>query len=127
MEDKRLAVDVVIGFFYAIAAVSGGIGGCAVSCYYLTHDKHPRLAFASAYTVIGIVFGILTFAGVSLLGYEIDGSVHKLILYAAAGGFVSAITLASVNMSVRIMLKRLGMEVELTVRRSPTHDRRESE
>ncbi len=114
---RALALEGGLGLLYAIASISGALGGCAVSCYYVTHDQAPRWAFAVVYTMIGLIFGALTFAGLAVIDHPVP-SPHHLILYAAAGGTIASLAMASLNMTVKLIFKRLGLEVQITLRKS---------
>ena len=121
---KDLVVNGLLAVLYAIAAISGALGGCAASCYYMTHDKAPRWAFAVAYTVVGCVFGVVTFAGLALL--HPPASIHLLVLYSLGGGAAGAVALGSANLTVRILLRHLGVEVAVTMRKAG-EERRDGE
>jgi len=63
---------------YAIAAISGGLGGCAIAGHHILRGEPARSSFVVAYTLIGVVFGILFFATSSMMGF-ITITVHELI------------------------------------------------
>ena len=123
-------VDVInsssIWVLYAIVAVSGGLGGCAAGCYYLTHEKRPRWAFAVSYMVLGMVFGVITFAILASYHFDVD-SIHKLILYSLLGGTCGAVMLASANMTVRLLFRKLGVEIQLTMKKTGEENRRDGD
>jgi hypothetical protein len=110
---------------YALAAISGGLGGCAIASHSILRGATPRVSYVLAYGMIGVVFGMLTYAYGTLAGVDtanIDSLIGASILAGASG----SVTLASTNISARWVLKRLGIEVQVTVRRSD-EDRRAHE
>lgn len=123
-QGKALVVDGGLAILYAVAAVSGALGGCTVSCYYITHDKTPRWAFAVVYIIIGLIFGALTFAGLEAIDHPF-GSAHHIVLYSAAGGTIAAVVMASLNLTVKMIFKHLGIELQVTLRR-PNEERRDT-
>lgn len=101
---------------YALAAISGGLGGCVVASHGVLRGVPPRVSYVLAYGVIGMTFGLLTAVYGAMFGINTtlaDSLMGASILVGAAG----SIALASTNISARWMLKRLGIEVEVTVRR----------
>jgi len=103
-------------FMYALAAISGGLGGCAIASHNLIRGNPTRVSYFMAYGIIGVAFGILALAYNQFLGInagDIDSVIGKSILAGAAGSVV----LASSNISARWILKRLGIEVQVTVTR----------
>lgn len=110
-------IDHAVLMLYALAAISGGLGGCAVASSEVLRGKSPRLAFVMAYAMVGAVFGILTIAWGALFGID-TASVDSIIGNAVLVGAAGSITLASTNMSARWVLKRLGIEVEVKVKRT---------
>lgn len=111
--------------FYAIAAVSGGMGGCASALYYVMHgQRRAGMAFVCAYTVLGIIFGVITLAGLAIYQYPIT-DVNHLVLWAAGGGAAGSVALATTNWTVRAIFKQVGIDVELTFRRSKNEERRD--
>lgn len=103
---------------YAIAAVSGGMGGCATALHILKRshsNKKSALALVCAYVVLGIVFGVLTLAGLYVLERP-PSTVHHLILEAAFGGSCGSVALAFVNWSAKLVFEKFGVKVQVTLR-----------
>lgn len=103
---------------YAVAAITGGMGGCATALNVLKHHQHKRgvAPFVCAYIVLGVVFGILTLAGL----YVIDKpptTIHHLVLQTALGGSVGSVALALVNYTARVVFDLFGIKVQVTIRR----------
>lgn len=110
---------------YALAAVSGGLGGCAAASFYFTHGKQLRWPFVLAYFVLGIAFGVITLAIMIVGNFNVD-DMNKVIIYSGFAGTSGSIVLASANLSAKAYFKRLGIEVQVTLRR-PEEDRRAPE
>lgn len=102
---------------YALAAVSGGLGGCAVAGHHILRGRSMRASYALAYGIVGMVFGVLMLAYGSVFGAD-AASLDRLIGQSVLAGAAGSIALASTNLSARWVLKRLGIEVIVTVRRS---------
>lgn len=111
---------------YCIAAIAGGLGGCAAASYYFTHTKQSRLPFAVAYVVLGIAFGVVSIAVMLAYNLVTLDSIDKVVLYALLSGAAGSIALASANFSAKAYFKRLGVEVQVTLRK-PDEDRRRSD
>lgn len=109
---------------YALAAISGGLGGCAVAGHHLLRGRSMRVSYVLAYAVVGMAFGLLALAYGSTFGVRaesLDALIGQSILAGAGGSLV----LASTNISARWVLKRLGIEVLVTVRRADEERRGE--
>ena len=110
---------------YVLAAVSGGIGGCGIASSQFLQSQGVislRVAYLSAYAIIGGIGGILFTAYVMAF----DRSVHHLsdvIPGAIIAGMVFSLSLAGTNGVAKIILRRLGIQIELTVRKDD-EDRR---
>lgn len=109
---------------YALAAISGGLGGCAIAGHHLLRGQSIRLSYVLAYGIVGMAFGILVLAYGSVFGVA-PNSIDSLIGQSLLAGAAGSLTLASTNLSARWVLKRLGIEVFVNVRR--TGKRRDGE
>lgn len=114
--------DLLIAVLYAVAAISGGLGGCAAASHYLTHTRYHRLPFIIAYILLGIVFGVVTFAVMLVYGYD-PQNIHYVVLWSLVGGSAGSIALASANFTARLIFQKLGIELQVTVRK-PDQERR---
>lgn len=108
--------DYVVLIMYALAAISGGLGGCAVAGRSVLHGENPRVSYVLAYATIGVMFGVLTLAYGTFIGVQSD-DYASVIGNSILAGISGSFALASTNISARWVLKRLGLEVQVTVRR----------
>lgn len=122
MPDRSLEFLALL--MYALAAVSGGLGGAAIASHHLLRGRSMSISYALAYGMVGMVFGILALAYGSVFGVQ-PGSVDSIIGQSIIAGAAGSLVLASTNISARWVLKRLGIEVLVTVRRAQ-EDRRAS-
>jgi len=109
-------IEHITVLMYALAAISGGLGGCAVAAHDVLRGGRPRLSFIFAYAIVGSVFGVLALAYGSWFGVETKTTDHLIGNSVLVGAFGSAV-LASTNISARWVLKRLGIEVEVNIKR----------
>lgn len=99
---------------YAIAAVCGAIGGCGASAAVAIYDKrHMTIANALAYGIVGVVSGVLVlaFGVVSRDDFE---QIARWSLIVAIG---VPLVLGGHNIGARFFLKRLGIEVDVNLRK----------
>ncbi len=125
LEDyKALGVAVL----YATAAVFGLVGGCAVGVQQILGAK-KRAAFILAYSIIGAI-GALGFMASTHVYASLSGlqpkSIHELILYSMVIGGAVSLSVFSANQTVKLIFKRLGIEVQFTTRRVNEERRKES-
>ena len=73
-----------------------------------------RLAVVFAYGVVGVFFGLLFLAHANYLNVSID--LDQLIASCLASGFIGSVMLASSNFTVRWVLKRMGIEIQLSIK-----------
>lgn len=106
-----------IFILYCLAAISGGLGGCTVAAHHLLQGKRSmRASFFFAYLVIGVAFGTVTAACGFFAGGE---NYTDIVAPALIAGAVGSLLLGTMNLGARIILKYLGVEVVVTVRREP--------
>lgn len=107
---------------YAIAAVTGALGGCAAGAHVFLSRKGFRIAFVLAYAVIGAAVSVGV-AGSILwqLGQPIsklsDAAVHQIITSSMFGGMLGALALSLLHMASKIVLKWRGIEIEVVARK----------
>jgi len=119
LEDfKALGVAVL----YATAAIFGLVGGCAVGIQQVMAAQR-KTAFVLAYAIIGSVAAVGFMAMTSVFNVWAATSIHEHILYSMIVGGAVALTVFSANMTVKVLFKRLGIEVQITTRK-PTEERR---
>jgi hypothetical protein len=111
---------------YALAAISGGIGGCAIAGHHVLRGQPMRLSYILAYAIVGSTFGILMLSYGALFGLAAT-SLDSLIGHSLLAGAAGSLVLASTNLTARMVLKRLGMEVLVTVRRADEERRTDGE
>lgn len=126
MEKINIVLDQSLIALYLVSAVCGGLGGCAVGSHYFMHGKQRTIASLFIYTILGIVFGIVTLAAMSAYHFAPE-EISSLILWSLCGGAAGALALAGANASVRFMFRRLGIEVQVTFRKPDEDRRREGE
>lgn len=104
---------------YVLAGISGGLGGCgAASAQFLRSPDGPtlRLAYITAYMIIGAIGGVL-FAAYAMRSGFIGPGLAAVVPGAIVAGLLLSALLAGTNITARWLLRRLGIEVEVTVRR----------
>ena len=107
-------------FLYAIAAITGLIGGCTAAGHKLLHGKNLGFAVLWAYGVVGVFFGLLFLAHSNYLNVHME--LDQLIASCLISGFAGSVMLASSNFTMRWALKRMGIEVQLTVKHKEQND-----
>lgn len=122
--------DLAIIILYAVAAISGGLGGCAVTAQQFLRTSgggqvQMRISWIMAYSIIGAVFGLL-FAAYGVIFVNIT-SYADIVGPALISGIVGASSLGLMNVSARIILKQLGVEIEVTMRRESEERRMKPE
>lgn len=117
--------DWFVLWMYAIAAVAGGIGGCAAGAMTELKQGNLRFAYFAAYGTIGFVTGGITYflsdffnvAPPTLVGH---------VGWALAMGLLVPLVLAAHNFGAKFAFKLLGGEVQVTFRHDK-EERREDE
>ncbi len=114
MPDKHISN--FLAFLYVLAAISGAAGGCLVAAHHVLRGRNVTALFVMAYGFVGLIFGlsgvivITTFTSAELTVQS--GFLIGLIL-----GAVGSSSLAGANLSARVIMRRLGIEVDVEIRR----------
>ena len=108
---------------YTLSGISGAIGGCAAASHSVftasPQSREQMLPLGTQFIGYGI-FGLFT----ALIGVAFDRflffnvvDVESAIASGLTLGFIGALSLGVTNLSMRFLLKRLGIEVTLNVKR----------
>lgn len=114
MPDKIL--DFWTALAYAIVAVSGASGGCLVAAHHAIRGRSVTAMLLLAYAFIGGVFAVAGVAAL-LLFSPFQVTLERLLLIGMVLGVSGSVALAGANLSVRFLLRRLGIEIDIEVRR----------
>lgn len=113
----------LIYLLFALAAISGGLGGCAIASHRLLSGKQMRVSYLFAYSIIGATFGVLFAA----YGWIVaPNHPSEIIGPALVAGMIGSAALGGMNWTARFILKHLGVEIQVTMRK-PDEDRRQND
>lgn len=120
MTEKLPTPEQIIDFWtalaYAIVAVSGASGGCLVAAHHAIRGRSVTAMLLLAYAFIGGVFAVAGVAAM-LLFSPFQITLERLLLIGMILGVAGSVALAGANLSVRFILRRLGIEIDVEVRR----------
>lgn len=104
------------------AIVTGAVGGC-VACVQHARTRHETIAaYAIAYAITGAFGGVMSLSAVMVFYRHWIAGWGELFLITGAAGMVTAFALAAGNLSMRFVLKQVGLEVTVNVARTKKHD-----
>jgi len=105
-----------ITLLYALAAVSGGVGGCsAAALSKVVGRRHMTLSLMFAYAMIGLALSVMMIVfGEWVLDVAILDSPH-LIGYSFLSGCAGTLLLVAHNVVARMVLEKFGIRIELTI------------
>jgi len=114
--------DVLEVLLFALALAAGAMGGCTVAGYQIIRDKGQlRRYLIFAYAVIGAFFGGAIYIVASHI-YLYAHSTIELLSLSMICGFLGTLVLSATNLSAKFILRRLGIEVVVDVRRTKRED-----
>lgn len=100
------------------AILTGAVGG-SVACIQHARTRRETIAtYVIAYLITGAFGGLMALAGVMVFYPELIAGWGELLLLTGAAGLITALALAAGNLSMRVVLKKLGMEVTINVQKS---------
>lgn len=106
-------IDFSLLVLVLVAMIAGGLGGAAVAGHHVLRGRALSMAYIFAYLVVGAVVGVVAaLVGVMYAGFEQTEQILTVSLMAGAAG--SAL-LAAGNLSLRFILKQLGVEVVVSI------------
>ena len=100
------------------AIVCGAVGGCVACIQHARTRRETLAAYAVAYMITGAFGGVMALAAAMVFYPGAIGDWSKLLLLSGGAGVITSLALAAGNLSMRVVLKRLGMEVVVDVRRT---------
>lgn len=107
---------------YIIASLSGMSGALTVAAFqYVRGNKvmRCRSAVVAAYIVVGAAIGVLTLASSAVFELPWHGDVAHLVLASFISGLVGSSALLATNMGLMLVMKRMGVEVQVVLRKPP--------
>ena len=100
------------------AIVTGAIGGCVASFQHVRNRKETVTAFVVSYAVTGAFGAIMAVAGAMAFYPDAVSGWSYLLILSGVAGVITSSAMAAGNISMRLILAKLGFEVEVTVKRS---------
>lgn len=120
-------LDLGIVLLYVVAAIAGAAGGCGAGAVMMMAPKSQiRTMQLFAYSLIGLIAGLLTFGFSHIAGIELNDT-FSLIKWCAMVGLGVPVALFSKNLAISAVLRRFGWEVQFTMRRSGENRRRDGD
>jgi hypothetical protein len=113
MPDKQIST--FLAFIYTVAAISGAAGGCLVAAHHVLRGRNITTMFVAAYSFVGLIFGAAGVIMTAAVGVEL--SFERVILLGLVFGMAGSSALAGANISARIIMSRLGIVIDVDVRR----------
>ena len=105
---------------YIIATLSGMSGAITVAAFQYVRGDHVaqwRAAIIAAYAVVGAAIGILTLASSAVFELPWHGSIYHLVFASFLSGVVGSAALLATNMGLMLIMKRMGVEVQVILRK----------
>jgi len=109
-------VDFWSALAYAIVAISGASGGCLVAAHRAMRGRSITFILVLAYAFIGSAFAVAGMAAL-LLFTDFNVSFERLLLIGMIFGATGSVALAGANLSIRFILRRLGIEVDVQIKK----------
>lgn len=121
MIEKPDEPSLFIAVIYALSAITGGLGGCAVWAFSISRAK-KRTVFLMAYLILGFISGL---AVAAVFGIVRQWTLHQVILYSLLSGIVVTIVAFGINFGAGVTLRYKNFEAKFTLRQ-PNEDRRKN-
>jgi hypothetical protein len=98
------------------AIVTGAVGGCVACVQHARANRRDVLAaYAIAYAMTGAFGGVMALSAVTVFYPHWITGWGELFLITGTAGVVTALALAAGNLSMRFLLKQIGLEVTVNV------------
>lgn len=97
------------------AIITGAVGGCVACLQHARTRRETVAAYAIAYAVTGAFGGVMALAASMVFSPGLIGDWAALLLLSGGAGVITSFALAAGNLSMRVVLKKLGLEVTVNV------------
>jgi len=119
MPGKTIALSTLL--LYVVAAISGGFGGCVVANYAAIRQAHAKCILFGAHIVFGVFFGVMALAAGEVLHTGFT-TIDEVIFKCLIAGVIGSTVLASTNFGARVILRKMGWEIEVNFVRKADDD-----
>ena len=108
--------EYALAFLYVVAAIAGACGGCLVASHRLLNKENLTGMIFAAYGFAGLILGL---TGVMVLAMFTDITLtsERTFLFGMIFGATGSASLAGMNLSARFIMRRLGIEIDVTIKR----------
>lgn len=99
--------------------ITGAVGGCAAAFTGARKEKRV-LTFLSilGYGFAGLFGSITYFCMLFILNGNTETDLHSFILFSLMAGFVTSTSLAGTNLVLKLVLKKIGIEIDVEIKRT---------
>lgn len=108
--------EYTLAFLYVVAAIAGASGGCLVASHRLLNGRNLTALVFAAYGFAGLVLGLTGVIVISVFT-SIQLTLETTFLLGLIFGVTGSASLAGMNLSARFLMKRLGLEVDVSIKR----------
>jgi len=122
MIEKPDEPSLFIAVIYALSAITGGLGGCAVWAFSVSRAK-KHTVFLLAYLILGFISGLAVAAVMAIVR---EWSLHQVILYSLVSGIAVTLVALGINFGAGVTLRYRNFEAKFTLRH-PNEDRRKTD
>lgn len=112
----------LIPFFAAV--ITGALGGCAACIAHARTRREVVAAYSFSYCMTGAFGGLMTVAVSAIMRPELIADWSTLLLISGISGAITSLALAAGNFSMGFVLKKLGLEVVINVKRIDEENRK---
>ena len=117
LANKAWSVRELVPFIAAI--VIGAVGGCTALTVHAVHGKREIvMAHIIAYGMVGAFGAAIAFAALLVFSPLLIDGWAKLLLLSCVSGLVAPISLLGTNVTMRFILRKIGLEVVVAIKRN---------
>lgn len=100
------------------AIVTGAIGGCVACFQHARTRRETVVAYTVAYAITGSFGALMLVAGLMVFYPAMIKGWASLLMVSGISGAVVSAAMAAGNLSMRFILGKLGMEVEVSIKKT---------